>query len=1471
MMQSTRVDLSAVAALAAVSLALTVAGCGDVQSRDSGPQDRLDEAPLPADCVDLVSTAGGGANVCGLINHECGAGVSLMTIEPGQASPVDCGGFSCEIDETGTLLRAVDTDWEVTTGEWVGRQLGACSSHLSTQCCWAELPETQFVPRLLSGGSLPGTPALGTTAQIINTAPTQGSVLIDYYSTAGNENQQWVNVPAHGAVPVDLIGADDAHWGVRLLGTEGIHASVEHYREDGTLEAATGAMAPGATELFLPFVSCDDQGNHTHLHVQNTGSTATDVEVQFNPSAMGQPWVETHTVGPFQSHHFDQAASCAALGTGPFVGGAVVRSLDGNDLVASVLHTGPGQAKTAAYDANPEPAAVQFAAQLDSNSGPDFTTFHIQNAGDQTTTVEIQYTPSVHLSGNQYLPDAAPRADEQAAYTLEPGETLHLAHTAEADVTRWSHVYLGTAIIRSSNGQPLASVVTTAPAAQGPLAHLGIHETLTPNQMGSRVVLPIDGGDDTLFTQVFLTSGPDQGAPVSFEFSPWNGVTPGPWELHLNVGHNTVNSLTNLPADYRGYVTVSTLDEATVGVLATRTPGNLDARATFRDGDLGEITEPDCASGDCENDPDCVFSADCQGGEVCWDNGACGEPTGSCDEGPNPELAVGSQVLPDVLLDRDTQTPWPSDVTGYVPDNDQGRILFFEEVTQGMDTVSVQGNDLQFGNAMVEGPIRQLVQQAWNDHEELSFLAFDPSGAATRAEYVERLAQLRVEKTHVRGVLPGLDASLTEMFEVPSVVDSDCSGVFDYLARPDGAAWYQSLSLNDAIQIDQATSICINGADNVISSIEALTSGTTDAALFPTARLFQGLAALESYATAIQAGGATANAAWDEHLSDCTTRTDAREVMHAVEFYGTFARDSAVALSNMFPITDMPVEFAGVTMAVGKHAASVSTDGEIAGLLNAAVVAQRSHMFEAVGMSQNIEQTVEHLDEVAPLLLILPDFLAERPYLQTVYDGLVEQTHRGLAIRAVAGTALGLGCAGGVSYISAHAGPVAPIVWAATIGICGADVIHAINIYNGAVDLHKRAMTLRFAGTETSLAAHDVLADAKFNLNVETAAIAIGAVGAVFEAGVLTRAALRKGFRATRLARGLRGFGRLSTSPGTVARAKKVVDSLEHRQVFQIYREFPYEFPFHLVDDEAAFVDYVMGGNYWPYHSGLHTQRFAQATEETMQALLDAGLIDEYDVVLGRIVAYFHDASQTVEEVDLGRWAGASQVKRVPGKGEIDSAAMAADWMRSKGFHETDIQRVERAIIDGTTVSFSPDHALVPKGLVEDAAGFFQRPGALGPCTAATALDDCDFLPLVASVSDFWVTGAGDLGDNLFWWRQFISEEYPAVLMRYAYAKKKWVRNANRSNVRDFLEGQAGFQVFLTQGRKWVALNSYDDLLDAATANTLRNAMSTVHGNFDDNAARLGELAGQMGELAAANDVDGMLGLIGLPVRRPID
>ncbi len=229
----------------------------------------------------------------------------------------------------------------------------------------------------------------GSTANIVltyyNQDGTVNTTANDTVAANGSKTYFPLNAVASGFNGSVVVSSDQQVTAiVNVLGNNGSAGSTS------TLADSYASFAQGGSPVNLPLVMKGNYGFNTWFNVQNTGTSAATVTVQYAPGTC----TESKTIQPNAAATFDQAAN-ACLGT-KFVGAAKLSS--NQPVVATLMQVGPSS--LLAYTGFSNASTNPIMPLVSSGYYGSGTGIQIQNTGASATNVTISYTPSTGFPGS---------------------------------------------------------------------------------------------------------------------------------------------------------------------------------------------------------------------------------------------------------------------------------------------------------------------------------------------------------------------------------------------------------------------------------------------------------------------------------------------------------------------------------------------------------------------------------------------------------------------------------------------------------------------------------------------------------------------------------------------------------------------------------------------------------------------------------------------------------------------------------------------------------------------------------------------------------------------------------------------------------------------------------------------------------------------------------------------------------------
>jgi hypothetical protein len=308
-------------------------------------------------------------------------------------------------------------------------------------------------------------------------------------------------------------------------------------------EAATG-ITEGATTVNLPLILRGNSGFNTWFAVQNAGSAAANVTVEFTAGGAGNSFTTSPvSIEPGASQIFDQSVQ-SQLGA-LFVGSAKVTSTEPLAVVVNQVGTGAlnTQFTYSGFPAGSDSIALPLVQQ--GNSG-FISGISIQNVGSVAADVTVDY-------GTNLVPGGASLPNDTV--TLQAGEsTVFLKDGADR--------YVGSAVISTGAAdQQVVAIVNQSSPTSG-TAYEGLDQSTTPT---NRASLPLLVSQNAGFnTGVQCRNVGSSATTITLTYSDFNGFTPSPAEETNVAAGGTANFQQNFGQQYVGSGVVTTSPSSNV-------------------------------------------------------------------------------------------------------------------------------------------------------------------------------------------------------------------------------------------------------------------------------------------------------------------------------------------------------------------------------------------------------------------------------------------------------------------------------------------------------------------------------------------------------------------------------------------------------------------------------------------------------------------------------------------------------------------------------------------------------------------------------------------------------------------------------------------------------------------------------------------------------------------------------------------
>ncbi len=253
-------------------------------------------------------------------------------------------------------------------------------------------------------------------------------------------------------------------------------AAITNVIGDSIQNSSYSGFSSGSNTVSLPLTMKDAFDNDTWFNVQNTGSSATTVTVNY----AGTSCTETATIQPSAAASFFQSQNtCLPSG---FINSAQITTSDaGDSIVATVLQVTPtGLFAYNGFAAGSESPVMPLVAF---NNFGFHTGVQLQNTGTTATNVTVTYTPS--LSGSTCTETKSVAAGQSETFGLY---AFSLNGPAGTNNCAFGDAFVGSAQVTTNSGsQPLVAIVNQTDFAGKSSAY----SAFDPAQATETVVMPL--------------------------------------------------------------------------------------------------------------------------------------------------------------------------------------------------------------------------------------------------------------------------------------------------------------------------------------------------------------------------------------------------------------------------------------------------------------------------------------------------------------------------------------------------------------------------------------------------------------------------------------------------------------------------------------------------------------------------------------------------------------------------------------------------------------------------------------------------------------------------------------------------------------------------------------------------------------------------------------------------------------------
>lgn len=295
------------------------------------------------------------------------------------------------------------------------------------------------------------------SVQVQNLSETDtANIIIEYYNQDGSLDTQFMDSipPGKNKAYFPIQVSTGFNGSAVISSDQKVAAIVNIVANNFAFGEAYNGFSSGSETASLPLIMKGNSGFNTWFNVQNTGSSAVDIEIAY----AGTACTEIGNIAPGAAMTFDQETNTCL--PSPYIGAAVVTAQAGGSIVATGLQVGP--TTLFAYNGFTGGSTDIIMPLVNANNSGFITGIQVQNADTLSTDVTLAYEPA--LEGGK--PAGAPCTETK---TIPAGESRTFALYAftfsgdpqpgTTNCVRGSRFVGSASISSNSASQELVSVV----------------------------------------------------------------------------------------------------------------------------------------------------------------------------------------------------------------------------------------------------------------------------------------------------------------------------------------------------------------------------------------------------------------------------------------------------------------------------------------------------------------------------------------------------------------------------------------------------------------------------------------------------------------------------------------------------------------------------------------------------------------------------------------------------------------------------------------------------------------------------------------------------------------------------------------------------------------------------------------------------------------------------------------------------
>jgi len=343
----------------------------------------------------------------------------------------------------------------------IANTLGNSPQYAASTESFSEGSNSVKLPLIMKGNT-----GYYTWFNVQNAGSSDASVTVQFVPGSAGSGYTTSAVTIKPGAAATFNQRNDGSLGTKFVGSaivtsnQPVVATVMQVGETYTNMLGYNGFTSGSTEVSLPLVMANNSGYYTGIQVQNVGTSAATVTIDYGANIGGSynPPNDTASLAPNASATFIQAGG--SWGTNKYIGSATITCAQPVVAIVNQVKLGaPGGVSvgTAYNGFDPANATNKVSAPLImSNNSGYYTGIQVMNVGSSAVSITVDYGTN---TGGTYNPP-----NETA--TISPGNSYNSIQNGGA----WgSNKYIGSMTVTSSGGSDKIVMIVNQiwPAAPG--------------------------------------------------------------------------------------------------------------------------------------------------------------------------------------------------------------------------------------------------------------------------------------------------------------------------------------------------------------------------------------------------------------------------------------------------------------------------------------------------------------------------------------------------------------------------------------------------------------------------------------------------------------------------------------------------------------------------------------------------------------------------------------------------------------------------------------------------------------------------------------------------------------------------------------------------------------------------------------------------------------------------------------------